>query len=75
MERIVIHTEWIKLDQFLKFSGAVSTGGSAKEAVASGKVLVNGEACLMRGKKLRPGDHVRFGEKEYEVSAVGYQPN
>lgn len=57
-ETIAIRTEFIKLDQFLKFAGAAETGGHAKELVFDGMVLVNGEVCTMRGKKLRPGDIV-----------------
>lgn len=57
---IKIRTPFIKLDQFLKFSGAVETGGIAKEIVAEGIVLVNGEVCTMRGKKLRDGDVVEL---------------
>ena len=58
MERrqIKIHTEFIKLQDLLKFAGAVETGGDAKLIIQEGRVAVNGEPCLMRGKKLRPGD-------------------
>lgn len=57
-EKVSISTEFIKLDSFLKFCGAAETGGQAKELVQGGKVLVNGEVCTMRGKKLRCGDVV-----------------
>ena len=73
--RIAIPTEFIKLVQFLKFSGAAATGGNAKELVASGKIMVNGEPCLMRGKKLRPGDVVEAGGQRYEVAAGENQPD
>ena len=53
---IKIHTEFIKLQDLLKFAGAVETGGDAKLIVQEGRVAVNGEPCSMRGKKLRPGD-------------------
>ena len=53
---IKIHTEYIKLQDLLKFAGAVETGGDAKLIIQEGRVLVNGEVCTMRGKKLRPGD-------------------
>lgn len=53
---IKIATEFIKLDALLKFAGAVETGGEAKQVIQEGGVLVNGEVCTMRGKKLRPGD-------------------
>ncbi|MGN0660501.1 MAG: RNA-binding S4 domain-containing protein [Oscillospiraceae bacterium] len=56
-ENIVeINTDFIKLDQLLKFSGIAETGGHAKEIIEEGVVTVNGEQCLMRGKKLRDGD-------------------
>ncbi len=57
-ETIKIKTEFIKLDQLLKFSGIAETGGHAKEIVAEGVVSVNGEICTMRGKKIRSGDEV-----------------
>ena len=53
---IKIHTEFIKLQDLLKFAGAVETGGDAKLIIQEGRVSVNGEPCLMRGKKMRPGD-------------------
>lgn len=58
MEKILIHTEYIKLDSLLKLAGLVETGGEAKLLIQDGQVLVNGEACTMRGKKLRAGDTV-----------------
>ncbi|MBP1578289.1 MAG: RNA-binding S4 domain-containing protein [Oscillospiraceae bacterium] len=66
---VEITTEFIKLDQLLKFSGAVMTGGEAKEAVVDGYVTVNGEICTMRGKKIRPGDIVGIDDIELEVVA------
>ncbi|MCD7822719.1 MAG: RNA-binding S4 domain-containing protein [Oscillospiraceae bacterium] len=63
-EKITISTDYIKLDSLLKFAGVTETGGEAKELVQMGKVLVNGEPCQMRGKKLRPGDKVELPELE-----------
>lgn len=65
MTEIAISTEFIKLDAFLKFAGAVGTGGEAKIRITDGEVLVNGEVCTMRGKKLRPGDQVRLDGQQY----------
>lgn len=64
---VKITTEYIKLDQLLKFSGAVSIGSEAKALIAEGKVKVNGEVCLMRGKKLRPGDVVNIYDKDINI--------
>ncbi len=68
MDKIGIHSEFIKLDAFLKLSGLAETGGEAKLMVADGEVLVNGEVCTQRGKKLRPGDKVSFGGETLEVA-------
>ena len=61
MEEIGITSEFIRLDAFLKFCGAVGTGGEAKIRIAAGEARVNGAVCTQRGKKLRAGDSVSFG--------------
>ena len=58
---IQIKTEYIKLQDLLKFAGAVETGGDAKLIIQEGRVTVNGQVCTMRGKKIRPGDVVVVG--------------
>ena len=67
-ERVKISTEYIKLQDLLKFTGAVETGGEAKEVIQAGEVLVNDEVCTMRGKKLRPGDVAQFNGKRFVVA-------
>lgn len=62
--KVKITTEYIKLDQLLKFAGAVAIGSEAKELIKAEKVSVNGEICTMRGKKLRPGDIVKINEQD-----------
>ncbi len=64
---VPITTEFIKLESFLKLANAVGSGGMAKNFIQNGEVTVNGEVCLMRGKKLRPGDTVRFDGVSYLV--------
>ena len=68
MKTIPIHTEFIKLQDLLKFANLVESGGQAKECVQAGEVSVNGEVCLMRGKKIRPGDDVCFRGEHHTVS-------
>lgn len=68
-ETIKIRTEFIKLDQLLKFAGVAETGGRAKELATSGRALVNGEPCAVRGKKLRPGDAVEWEGTVYWIEA------
>ena len=55
---IKITTEYIKLDQLLKFAGIVDSGVFAKDIIWDGLVTYNGEVCTMRGKKVYPGDKV-----------------
>lgn len=69
IEEIPISTEFIKLDAFLKFSNAAETGGMAKALVEDGEVKVNGQTCLTRGKKLRPGDTVEVMGSIFKVTA------
>ena len=61
METITITTEYIRLQDLMKLSNMVSSGGEAKQLIQDGQVLVNGEPCLQRGRKLRPGDEVSYG--------------
>lgn len=67
MTDIEIYSEYIKLDAFLKYCGAVGTGGEAKLRITGGEVCVNGTVCTQRGKKLRDGDCVTIGADEYRV--------
>ena len=71
MKTITITTEYIKLQDLLKFANLVATGGEAKERIQAGEVTVNGEVCTMRGKKLRPGDVVTFDGREYGLTYAG----
>ena len=67
MKEIKIDTEFIKLEQLMKFASMVQTGGEAKMLINQELVLVNGEICTMRGKKIRPGDEVEFDGEIYKV--------
>lgn len=66
---VKIQTEYIKLGQFLKFSGIITNGGEAKNLLEEGLVLVNNKVELARGKKLFPGDTVVFDGEEYKIEA------
>ena len=68
MELITINTEFIKLQDLLKFANLVSTGGEAKIIIQEGEVSVNGEVCTQRGKKIRPGDVVELDGQQLTVS-------
>ena len=70
MKTITITTEFIKLQDLLKFANLVETGGEAKELIQGGEVQVNGETCTQRGKKIRPGDKVKFERYELEVTGA-----
>jgi len=62
-----ISTEFIRLEQFLKFCGLADTGGQAKLMIKAGEVMVNGETELRRGRKLYPGDVVEADGRSAEV--------
>ena len=71
MEKIIIHEEFIRLDNLMKFSGLCNTGGRAKYLIQNGEVKLNGEICTMRGKKIRSGDKVEYQNRTVEVAVEG----
>lgn len=60
MREVEIKTEFIKLDQLLKFTGITQTGGESKLLISEGIVSVNGQTVKERGKKIRRGDIVEI---------------
>lgn len=67
IEEVSIDTEFIKLDQFLKWAGVYSSGTDAKMMILEGKVRVNGEIEIRRGRKLRKSDIIEVNGKIFEV--------
>lgn len=61
-------SQTIQLDQFLKYVGAVATGGEAKRWIQDGAVEVNGDVELRRRRKLVEGDVVALADDVYEVA-------
>ena len=65
---VEIYSEFIKLQDAMKFASIVATGGEAKQLILDENVTVNGEVCTMRGKKLYPGDRFGFDGTEYLIT-------
>ena len=65
--KISIKEDFIRLDSAMKLADMVVTGGHAKVVIQGGEVKVNGEICLMRGKKLHKGDKVEFEDQGFEI--------
>ena len=61
----------ITLDALLKAASLAASGGEAKLLIQQGGVLVNGEADLRRGRKVRAGDVVAVGERRFAVRSGG----
>ena len=64
MKTIKITTEFIKLDQLLKFANIASTGGHAKFLIKNESIKLNGEIETRRGKKIYPGDQLLIDVSE-----------
>jgi len=64
MVEITIRTDYIRLDQLLKFAGVAGTGGESKFLIKDGQVKVNDEVVYERGKKIRKGDKVEVSGQE-----------
>lgn len=68
MEKVTINTEFIKLDQLLKWIGIADNGAIAKMIILNGDVKLNGNVVLERGKKIRKGDIIEVdGAGSYEI--------
>ena len=65
---VAITTEYIKLQDAMKYANIVYSGGEAKTLIQEGEVKVNGEVCTMRGKKLREGDNFTFMGQTYLIT-------
>lgn len=65
--KVKIDTDYIKLDQLLKFLSLTSSGAEAKMIILDGEVKVNGEICFVRGKKIYTGDKIEVFSNLYEV--------
>lgn len=67
MEEVWIRQDPIRLDQLLKLANWVMSGAEAKLVIQDGLVSLNGQVCLMRGKKVHPGDRVDFEDQSLLV--------
>lgn len=68
LEKVKINTEYIKLDQFLKYVSIVQSGSEAKFFITENNIKVNEEIVNQRGKKLRNGDKVDINGKLYIIT-------
>lgn len=71
MKTIKITTPYIKLDQLLKFANLCDSGGAAKDIIQSGKVYVNNEKEIRRGRKIVDGDIIKIDHKTFVVRQDG----
>ena len=67
IEKVKISTEFIKLDQFLKWLAVVDSGSQAKQVILDGEVKVNDEVETRRGRKIYPEYKVEIFNKIYVV--------
>ena len=67
IEKVKISTEFIKLDQFLKWLAVVDSGSQAKQVILDGEVKVNDEVEIRRGRKIYPEYKVEIFDKIYVV--------
>lgn len=68
MEIIYLKDDFIKLGQVLKLAGLVESGVDAKFAIQDGKVSVNGQTQLQRGKKLYDGDIIEYKGNQIKIT-------
>ncbi len=67
MRTVEISSEPVELYKIIKFEGLAASGAEAKEVIAAGQVLVNGQVEMRKRKKIVSGDIVLFGEDEIHI--------
>ena len=70
IKKIEINTEYIKLDQLLKWANFTSSGSEAKIFIQDGRVKVNGEIETRRGKKIYEKDIVEFNNEKIIIKRI-----
>ena len=68
-ETVSIHTEYIQLDQLLKYANVLSTGGQVKVLLEEEKITLNGVLVTEKRKKIYPNDVVIVGD-EVSITVV-----
>ena len=69
IEIVEINTEFIKLDQLLKWANFTASGVESKMFILNGEVKVKGEVETRRGKKIYDGYIVEFNGEKIKVKA------
>lgn len=68
MEKVIIHTEKIQLDQFLKWAGIIESGGQVRIMLDEGLIFINGIKETAKRKQLHHGDVVTITDiGEFQV--------
>ena len=66
--------EFVELYKILKFEGLVDSGGMAKQIIADGQVIVNGEVETRKRKKISAGDKIEVSGQSIEVKGKKTKP-
>jgi len=66
--------EFVELYKILKFEGLVDSGGMAKQIIADGQVIVNGEVETRKRKKIIAGDKIEYSGQSIDVKGKMAKP-
>ncbi len=66
--------EFVELYKILKFEGLVESGGMAKQIIADGQVIVNGEVETRKRKKIIAGDKIEYFGQSIDVKGKKVKP-
>ena len=67
MRDVEINRQPVELYKILKFEGLLSSGGEAKQVIAAGMVLVNGEGETRKRRKIVAGDIIEFNQDKLHI--------
>lgn len=67
---VELRGEFVELNKLLKFENIAASGGEAKQVIASGLVIVDGEVETRVRRKLVAGAKVQVGGLELSIVAA-----
>lgn len=66
----ILERDFIELNQLLKLTGVVDSGGAGKHLVAEGLVQLDGQIELRKTCKVRSGQIVTVGDVEIKILPI-----
>lgn len=68
MKKILIHTDFIQIDQALKKESLIQSGGEMAFFIEKKAIRINHVLCTEKRKKVYPGDQIHFQGEDFIIA-------